>query len=238
MFIFALSITLSNIDLNSQVNGYFLSLFMTTLAHKNLYPNIWTEYLYDVEWFGQPAQQPSKEEIMEGFFKTMPKNDTESYFDHFDKIDSTATRKKLYLPDTIEKSAPGAMPNIRRGVDPPFATKSTVSSPRSAQLPPILPLSLPNRIATLGSFAGSTSGSRFIERFRESTVLARSETPNQYVNHYHTRKDSSAFPRSVDDVDQPIPLPRMSKWIKAESLHSNVTSEGKKAQDNNNNLWI
>src|SRR6266498_2844819 len=109
MFIFALSITLSNIDLNSQVNGYFLSLFMTTLAHKNLYPNIWTEYLYDVEWFGQPAQQPSKEEIMEGFFKTMPKNDTESYFDHFDKIDSTATRKKLYLPDTIEKSAPGAM---------------------------------------------------------------------------------------------------------------------------------
>jgi len=62
--------------------------------------------------------------------------------------------------------------------------------------------------------AKSGNGSRFVETFRESTTLARSQSFADFVAN-KAPKDPFPFPV---DVDAPIPLPRMSEWIGADAL--------------------
>lgn len=201
------------------------------MAHKTLYPHIWTRSPHDVEWFGPPPELPLNEK------------DTNPFFSHYEEIESTAARKKLYCYDSVEEPAPWTLPTIRRGVDPPFARKPSqerkITSPfeKLSPLPPILSLSIPNPGATPSTFKGTTSGSRFVEKFRESMVLARPESPRQYVNHYHTtRTDPTSFPRSVENMDKPIPLPKVSEWVRADALQLNLTGNSKK--QSGNHAWI
>lgn len=198
--------------LNSVVSlAYFFTLFITTMAHKTLYPDIWMRTVYSINWFGQPPESPSSEKVVQDFLGCSPCLD-DPYFDHYDDIGSTAMRKKNYrIRDSVEEAIPWASAPIRRGIDPPFVRPGQLSSRSSPSLPPRLDLpSYPNRsVGTIGS-----AGSRYLEKFRESSVLSRTETPAQYTTHYLSHKDS--FPISVADLDQPIPLPRRSEWIKAD----------------------
>jgi hypothetical protein len=70
--------------------------------------------------------------------------------------------------------------------------------------------------------AKSEVGSRFIETFREST-LAKSESSEPIVANYQIPQNPLLL---VIDVDAPIPLPRLSEWVRADALkgisvHSN-----------------
>jgi hypothetical protein len=102
------------------------------MAHKTLYPHIWTRSLHDVEWFGPPPELPLNEK------------DTNPFFSHYEEIESTAARKKHYRRDSVEEPAPWTLPTIRCGVDPPFARKPSqerkITSPfeKLSPLPPIL----------------------------------------------------------------------------------------------------
>jgi hypothetical protein len=61
--------------------------------------------------------------------------------------------------------------------------------------------------------------SRFIERFRESQLQPSAswwETPAQYG--LQLTPHAEVFPRKVDDHDVPIPLPRLSEWIRADAV--------------------
>lgn len=204
------------------------------MAHKILYPDIWTRSIYEVEWFGQLPQPLTREPVVQGF----PEKSTNfNIAPPYNSFEHSYVRKETFRPNDVEEVAPWAShsPGIRRGVDLPFATKPSHpggSTTNASTLPPTLPLSLPNRTATPGSTTNSTwtNGSRFIERFRESTLLARPETTNQFSTHYHVRKDSSSFPRSVDDVDQPIPLTRLSEWISADGRQGSGKGEKEKSR--------
>ncbi|KAF8797932.1 hypothetical protein BYT27DRAFT_7203618 [Phlegmacium glaucopus] len=184
--------------------AYFLTLFITTMAHRYLYPDIWKRSMYGVAWFGRSHEIISK--------------DVDPYIDHYADIESSSARKRLYpISDPIENVAPWATNRVRRGVDPPFSrqpikgTSSNRSSPTgsTSDLSNSFP-SYPNKSAKVDT------GSRFIEKFRESTLLARSESLEHFVANYQTRQDS--FPPSVLDVDAPIPLPRLSEWVRADAL--------------------
>lgn len=190
--------------------AYFLALFITAIAHKALYPDIWMRTVYSIDWFGQLQESPSSEKVVQDFLECSPRPD-DPYFDHYNDIGSTAMRKKHYrIRDSVEEAVPWGSVPIRRGIDPPFSRPGQMSNRSSPSLPPRLDLpSYPNR--SVG--AVGTMGSRYLEKFRESSVLSRAETPAQYTTHYLTHKDD--FPTSVADLDQPIPLPRRSEWIKA-----------------------
>lgn len=148
---------------------------------------------------------------MHDFFGGSPRLD-DLYFNNYNDIGSTAMRKKNYrIRDSVEEAVPWGSTSIRRGIDPPFTKPGLMSNLSSPSFPPRLDLpSQPNR--SVGAIG--TAGSRYLEKFRESSVLSRAETPTQYTTHYLTNKDS--FPTSVADLDQPIPLPRRSEWIKAD----------------------
>ncbi|PPQ83333.1 hypothetical protein CVT25_003972 [Psilocybe cyanescens] len=197
--------------------AYFLTLFMATLAHKSSYPDIWRRTIYAIEWFGQPQDSPNKGKVVRDFFQGKAYSDDEDpYSAFYEDIESTAGRKRAYpIRDSIEEATPWAQANVRRGIDHPFTRPQGQASNRSSptlHTPPSSFPSFPDRSAGVG-----IAGSRYVEKFRESGVLARSESPAQYTTHYHAHK--SSFPLSVTDLDKPIPLPQLSEWIKADPIH-------------------
>ena len=168
--------------------------------------------MYSIDWFGQPQEYPSSEKVVQDFLGCAPRLDDDPYFHHYNDIGSTAMRKKHYrIRDSVEEAIPWSSAPIRRGIDPPFIRPGQISNRSSPSLPPRLDLpSYPNR--SMGAIG--TAGSRYLEKFRESSVLSRLESPAQYTTHYLNHEDS--FPTAVADLDQPIPLPRRSEWVKAD----------------------
>jgi len=151
---------------------------MTTTAHKDIYPDIWTQSLYEIDWFGHPPPPLlKKEDVVQDFLQRGRNSNFVPPYCLYDDIEYEPPRKDIFLPHDVEEADPWISPGIRRGVDVPFVSKpSHLDSPTLtiSSRPPTLPLSLPNRTATPNSTW--TNGSRFIERFRESGVLARPET--------------------------------------------------------------
>lgn len=202
-----------------------MTLFLAVMAHKAVYPDIWIQSVYEIEWFGQALP---KERVV------WDKDSKSGVAPPHCAVEYAPCRKEAR---DIEKAAPWASPSIRRGVDLPFATKPTQlggSPTKTSTHAPTLPLSLPDRTAS-GNTNG-WSGSRFVERFRESTLLARPETTSQFSSHFHARQDSNSFPGSVVDADQPIPLPRLSEWINAEGQQARQT--GGSGHSRNHSRWI
>jgi len=131
----------------------------------------------------------------------------------FQDTEKSSTQQQPYVSSPIEQTAVTplkATNSVRRGVDTPFQKLNNTNSnenPRTVR-----------RMATLPYYpdksAKSENGSRFIETFRESTTLARSQSFKDFIAS-KTREDPFPFPL---DVDAPIPLPRRSEWVGAEAL--------------------
>jgi len=174
------------------------------MAHKDLYSDIWRRSMYGVVWFGR-SNHTSKGNVTNHL-------DLDPYINHYEDIENSSARKRRYpISDPAKNAAPWATNPVRRGVDAPFSQQptSTCSSPMVTSSELTLP-SYPNKSAK------TETGSRFIEKFRESTILTRSESLEHFVTNYQVRKDQ--FPPSVMDVNAPIPLPRLSEWVKADAL--------------------
>jgi len=176
--------------------AYFLALFMATMAHKHLYPDIWRRSIYEIVWFERSHKIPSK--------------------DHED-IGSSSVQKQPYLiSPPIEHAPLKAADSVRRGIDTPFRKQNNItdsdSSSSSRKASTLILPSYPNKSAQ------SENGSRFIETFRESTMSAtRSESFAHFVAS-KVPKDPFPFPL---DVDAPIPLPRLSEWVGADAMKGN-----------------
>jgi len=187
--------------------AYFLALFMVTMAHKRLYSNIWQRSIYEIVWFGQSHEISSK-----GSDTVRLDVDNNS-----EDIEKSSAQKELYLiSPPIEHSPPTppkATGSVRRGIDAPFRKLNGTSSNRSSRAMRRMASTM-----TLPSYpeksARSENGSRFVETFRESSTLARSQSFADFVAN-KAPKDPFPFPV---DVDAPIPLPRMSEWIGADAL--------------------
>lgn len=172
---------------------------MTTMSHTQMCPDIWSETVFSVNWFNHRDTILSLEKGGE-----MSASDIDGVM---------ASKSCLKLSDDCEKAPWAQGTNIRRGIDSPFKQPSPLSSARSSRV--TTPTSLP--VAPLRIQARSTAGSRFIEKFRESKILSRSETPSQYGLHFENRV--APFPPRVEDHDLPIPLPRLSEWIRADAIN-------------------
>jgi hypothetical protein len=204
------------------------------MTHKSIYPNIWNRTIYSIQWFEHVPGLPSKEKMVQNFCGRAAFDDEAVYaaFYH-DDIESAAIRPKYSLRDPADEPAPWAATPIRRGIDSPFATQPAQTSSRrdrtspttSVSATPTLTLpSLPDRRADP---LLPSNGSRYVEKFRESSVLARSESPAQFTRHYHSRTNSTSLLSAFAlDLDQPIPLTRMSEWVKAEDVAWKHRSQG------------
>lgn len=193
----------------SSALAYFLALFVSIITHKSLYPDIWTRTIFTIEWFGDRPREPSSnEEAIQNFLRGNIHLDKDPYRNYYEDIESTAARKRHYpIRNSIEQATPLGEVKIRRGIDHPFGRPSSnQSSPIPQKVVVPLP-SLPDR--------NVAPGSRYLERFRDSNLLLRSESPLQYFKHYHASNPS--FPPSIADLDKPIPLPELSEWVRADS---------------------
>ncbi|KAJ7109271.1 hypothetical protein C8R44DRAFT_281569 [Mycena epipterygia] len=182
--------------------AYVACLLGAVMAHKPMYPEIWSASASSVDWFVHRTLNADS-------------LDDDSWTRYLSDIESSAARKQRFgtsPPDSgatekLAEKAPWAQ-NIRRGVDEPFALKpesdagSEVHSTAPSKLNAALPF-LPLRVEV----KGKPTGSRFIERFRESQAIARSS--KQFGG------DVAPFPHGVEDHNKPIPLPRWSSWIRA-----------------------
>ncbi|KNZ74188.1 hypothetical protein J132_07499 [Termitomyces sp. J132] len=178
------------------VFAYFLILFITAIAHISLFPEIWTQSISSMDWFS--LQDPtSKSEVV-------PETDTWSRY--IKDIEATGPRS-----DDSTKYAPWAK-TIRRGIDPPFKSRG----PSAASSPSIVTTSFPVAPLRIQSTRRKVAGSRFIEKFRESARLSRRESVSQMQS--TSQSQANPFPPRVEDYDLPIPLPRLSEWIRADDI--------------------
>ncbi|KAH7877559.1 uncharacterized protein C8R40DRAFT_1168287 [Lentinula edodes] len=192
--------------------GYFFILFVSAMTHASFEEEIWTKPVCQVKWFGYTNSRLRSSDVSNP--RELPGLENDSWARYLDGIESSGVRKARH-PVTDPEKAPWASTHVRRGRDSPFRTpikredsdNSDTSSDSSfslgardsAPLPP-----LPLNVQVKGS--KSVAGSRFIERFRESQTLSRPTRP------------VIDFPHEVDDHDKPIPLTRLSQWIRADAI--------------------
>jgi len=215
--------------------AYFLALFMTTMAHKGLYSDIWRRTVYGVVWFGRSHEIVSKGDVTGGLNEDIENSSAQTQLNRisdslkntsvekappnvdYEDIENSSARKQLHpISDSVKNTSVESTPKttnfVRRGIDAPFSrhpngTCSTTSSPTISSF--TLP-SCPDKSAK------SEVGSRFVETFRESTSLARTESSKHSVANHQIPKDP--LPPLVIDIDAPIPLPRLSEWVRADAM--------------------
>ncbi|KAF5315739.1 hypothetical protein D9611_004603 [Ephemerocybe angulata] len=198
--------------------AYFFSLLITVLAHREICDDIWKETIYTMAWFESGIDRVVAKARAARLDRDVEKGKSSSDWDvesaqeedpyggYFDDIESSSARKKQFAtPET--NTAPAAAPwanevPIRRGKDTPFSVNSTPATMAKA-LPPA---------------PKSNASSRFIERFRESRILSRFELPSLYGTHFMNNGSTPFQPPTSPnhDVDKPIPLPRLSQWVRAD----------------------
>ncbi|KAF8894558.1 hypothetical protein BD779DRAFT_1669046 [Infundibulicybe gibba] len=182
------------------VLAHFMALFASTMAHTHMFPDIWSRTVHSIPWFLEAPADNSK-------VWKVSAPDVDSWARHLDDIEATAGFKRRQYADEVEKAPWAATANIRRGVDIPFTNRCDSPPAAKSEVLPPLPLRVqPKSITRELSF-----GSRFIEKFRESQLDSRSVTRGPTL-------PSTPFPPRVDDHDLPIPLPRLSEWIRADAL--------------------
>ncbi|KAG6903196.1 hypothetical protein C0995_002739 [Termitomyces sp. Mi166 len=175
--------------------AYFVALFITAIAYVPLIPEIWTQSIYSMDWFSLRGPNSKCEKVA---------LETDTWSRYIKDIEATGSRS-----DDSAMHAPWAK-TIRRGIDPPFKSSglSAASSPSTTTTSlPVAPLRIQSR---------NIAGSRFIERFRESARLSRRENVSQIQS--TGQNQVNPFPPRVEDYDLPIPLPRLSEWIRADDI--------------------
>jgi len=219
--------------------AYFLVLFITSVLHMHDVPQIWSSSIFAVEWFpSRPCDhvsvtklesEPSVYGDNEGGFR-------DSWGRHwpFKRRDRDADRDS---DRQSQQSRFSTRPKwsraltIKRGVDEPFARKgsrnNTIASKhhhaaRASHSPTGSNLLLPpDAVCSKESVTGRSEGSRYVELFRES-ILPPIPTTELDTDLYYGLPSSSTsgvanpFPLKLADNDKPIPLPRLSKWIRAD----------------------
>ncbi|TFK29840.1 hypothetical protein FA15DRAFT_608654 [Coprinopsis marcescibilis] len=194
--------------------GYCFTLLISVLAHRTVVPDIWGETIYTVNWFYADSTSPIQLPIGESRWEK-EYSKSHSRVGSLDDLESGSLRQKHFSIDrSTDVVAPWAQEkNHKRGVDSPFSvSKPLADSPAYAtKTLPLVPSSY--RLSTPRT---SLSPSRFVERFRESRILSRNETPSQFGKHLIKKDGGPSFPTTIADHDRPIPLPRLSEWVKAD----------------------
>lgn len=209
--------------------GYFFALFITALAHRDLYDNIWKETIYTVAWLesgvdGTIARiDKDLEKAKRGKdWDTQSADDVDPYGVYAEDIETASARVRRFLSaKPRDEPAPWAKQvPVKRGVDRPFSRNPTPAATPA----PGMNKGLPPTPLNITSPKSNTS-SRFIEKFRESKMLSRFELPSLYGNHFMSSSNTNGAPPPFEmptspnrDLDQPITRPPTSQWVRAEDI--------------------
>lgn len=175
--------------------AYFFTFVITVLVHRSAVPEIWSETVYTVNWFGIDRAPPLVVNLSK----------RESYWAEDASIKSQLRDPELHQRRTTP--APWAQP-VKRGVESPFALTSTRTTPATSPAFTSTTLkNLPPIPTSISSPRSAFSPSRFVERFRDSRASV------QYGAHVTSGDDM--FPSSVVDHDKPIPKPTGTEWVRA-----------------------
>jgi len=217
--------------------AYFLALFMATMAHQGLYSDIWRRSVYGVVWFGRSHEIVSKGDVLNvvnqcedienssaqkqlnrisdslkttSIEKTPPNVDL--HVNRYEDIEKSSARKQLHPISNSVESTLKSTNSVRRGIDAPFSRhpSGTCSNTSSRTISSFTLPSCPDKSAK------SEVGSNFVEVFRESTLSARLESSGHCVANHQIPKDP--LPPLVIDINAPIPLPRLSEWVRADAI--------------------
>jgi hypothetical protein len=221
---------------------YFFMLLGTTVAHMHTYPLIWWSSVYSVPWFVSPmSNEPNTITQLESQSPPRPNTLSASsnkshtsfiairYLRHrfSTKIDDVENISEPILFPRQSNGLPATQPTpgwakkatTRRGVDMPFTREEGVlfpeetfelaaPQPRIAQTP---------RRGIDPPFATRMDGPTV-----PPAIYIKGNLP---VPHFDTRSVSPlrrdltvspAFSQNVADQDSPIPLPKLSEWIRAD----------------------
>jgi hypothetical protein len=164
-----------------------------------VFEDIWSQSPYEIDWFHQGGGEvsvvrPPPEK------KRKSHRVVDSWSDFMNDVECAPIERTRPPSPVVDKAPWAENQKVRRGVDNPFARKPEAIPPSTT--PPL-------RIQPKAASQITTSDhSRFLERFCESRTLSRPQSPPQ-LNH------------AVHDHDLPIPLPRLSKWMRADAIQSN-----------------
>lgn len=199
--------------------GYFFALFITVLAHRDMYDNIWKETIYTVAWLESGVDSAiaridkdlEKAKRGKDWDAQSGEGEVDPYTGNTDDIETASARVRRFLSaKPVDEPAPWAKqaPN-KRGVDRPFSrttAPATTPAPGPEKTLPPTPLNI-------ASPKGNTS-SRFIEKFRESRMLSRFELPSLYGSQFPPTFNAPTSP----NPDQPIPRPPTAQWVRADDI--------------------
>ena len=214
------------------VLAYFLILFITSALHVHDVPAIWSTSIFIVEWFPshscdrasvhKPESEPSVyRDSEEGGFR-----DSWGRYWPFKRRDPGSRDSDQQSQQSRISTRPkwSKALTIRRGIDEPFGGKgsrnNTIASKRDSAPHTGGDLLLPPEVVhSKESLTGRSEGSRYVELFRES-ILPPIPTTQLDTHSYYglgsTSRVTSPFPIKLADNDKPIPLPRLSEWIRAD----------------------
>lgn len=180
---------------------YFFTFLIAILSHRRTVKGIFSQSICCIDWFN--ASQAHQ--------VYLGKNTSWEKGSMRDDLESTGSKEDL--PSNVV--APwGQERPVRRGVDTPFAVTSNRSCPTSPAQSKVLPALPALRLSTSQAF----SPSRFVERFRESRIVSRFETPSDFGK-YMVKRDSQPFQPAILDHDKPIPKAGC-EWVRADAMHS------------------
>lgn len=236
-FVFGKIALFTDAFLTRTVLGYSLTFLFTSLEHVQRYPGIWATTVYRVPWFDCCPQNQSPCKMQERYkdcgsvsTKVAGDVDDDGYADDCwanraswtgrikaDDIEALTQKHPQFMNPNSTQAPWAEASKVRRGLDNPFASRgganfhsasSSFSSRNNAALPP-LPLKVQKSLAS-----DRPPTSRFIERFRESMSLVRSNSSS-------TMGTGPRLPRLTtgnEDYDSPLQLPRLSEWIRADQI--------------------
>jgi hypothetical protein len=210
-------------DCPHAVITYFLALCLTSVAHWNTHSRIWSTTVYAVPWFSSTPMESEtgKSSELESVPELKGTRDSWGRFWKTPEPDvETGSTKDDSKPNTRAPWSKNV--TIRRGVDNPFKKEPTL--PPMSTSSPSVTLTQPPTARTRVTNKGSDTPSKFIEVFRKSDLPPIPVTEDSvsdyglsvYYEDIPVDKNNKTFPSGIVDHDQPIPLPRLSEWIRAD----------------------
>ncbi|KIK98843.1 hypothetical protein PAXRUDRAFT_627810 [Paxillus rubicundulus Ve08.2h10] len=207
---------------------YCLTIYITSTAHATSLPSIWTTPVSAVPWFG-PIAAPSQltaQKDSKAFSSSSASDEpcaiTAYIAERWEKLSgierqSAPTGPILFSKgrQSVDSTRPAwaRQEKARRGVDNPFSRVPPAQEGRATiPLPP--PRAQPKEVVV-------PRDSHYVEVCRQSEMTSLKNNSSSHS----TPQTATVFPNKISDPDVPIPLPRLSEWIRADAARGSVHTE-------------
>jgi hypothetical protein len=213
----------------SSVFGYFLVLFIAAATHAGAYPKIWSTTVYAIPWFDcAAATTNTDDEDRKNASEQNPGDHASEHRSSWNNrsdqdnaesgsINNAEAEAEAERTDELPKLP--VRPSIRRGIDNPFRRQDR---PLSKRFIPPLRLNLSPEARMQRNGFARADGSRYAETLRNSRVPASPSQSDMSYYGEHGQLEGvprvESFPTGVDDHEKPLPLPKLSEWIRADRV--------------------